>query len=183
MSEVLWWRKESWWEARSIPLFGFFVSPRQVAFVLGGGLLGLIASAFIPIYYGKVAAVLVLLFVGVGLAMVPVKTVPWELSLLYRLAKPRSAQAARKSIETKEAVPEVIAGSGVPFAIVGELRVEKPTEVVLMVDGNERARAVVAPDLPKYRLYYYPEESEKGAHDLVVVVEGKTIKSVKVNAA
>ncbi len=181
MSEVLWWIKENWYEAKTIPLFNFMVSPRQIIFVLGFGILGLMVSALIPAYYAKIAAVLLMVVIGAVLASLPSKVVPFELALLYHyrpdMKQPRPAPVK----EAKEAVSEeVLLGTGVPFAVSGELKVKEQTEVALYVDGAETARTIVTPSNPRYRLYYYPEE--KGAHELSVVVKGETLKKVKVKA-
>ncbi len=177
MSEVLWWTKENWYEAKTIPLFNFMVSPRQIIFVLGFGVLGLIVSAFIPIYYVKIGAVLLMVVIGAVLASLPSRIVPFELALLYHY-RPEMRQP-RKTPKAEEVVKdEVLMGTGVPFAVTGELKVKEQTEAVLYVDDAETARAIVTPTNPKYRLYYYPEE--KGVHELSLKVNSETLKKVKV---
>jgi len=181
MSEILWWAKENWYEAKTIPVFSFMVSPRQVIFVLGFGILGLIISAFIPIYYVKIAVMFFMVIVGAVLASLPAKVVPFELALLYRYA-PSEKPPARPPVKRaagEEIGEEVQLGTGVPFAVTGELKVEKQTEVVLYVDGAETARDIVSPTKPRYRLYYYPEA--KGAHELLIMVNGEVLKKVMVN--
>ncbi|MDG6931770.1 MAG: hypothetical protein JRN26_02940 [Nitrososphaerota archaeon] len=180
MSEVLWWKKENWYESKGIPLFSFFVSPRQIIFILGSGILGIVASAFIPVYYAKVMAVFLMVIGGVVLVSLPSKIVPFELALLYHYR--RAVPLEKKQPEQKmENVPEVTAGASVPFAITGELTVSKPTEIILFVDEAERAKTTVNSDSPKYRLYYYPSEEEKGVHYISVKASGNTLTRVKVN--
>ncbi len=179
MSEVLWWTKENWYEAKTIPLFNFMVSPRQIIFVLGFGVLGLIVSAFIPIYYAKIGAVLLMVVIGAVLASLPSKIVPFELALLYHY-RPEMKQSRQtpKAVNEDTVKEEVLMGTGVPFAVAGELKVKEQTEVVLYVDDAETAKAIVTLTNPKYRLYYYPEE--KGVHELSLKVNGETLKKVKV---
>ncbi len=145
----------------------------------------LIVSAFIPAYYVKIAAALFMVVVGAVLASLPSKVVPFELALLYRYnglksSRPAPAKKAVNSAQQTQDNAEVLLGTGVPFAVSGELKVKEQTEVVLYVDGAETARIIVTPSNPRYRLYYYPEE--KGAHELSVVVKGETLKKVKVKA-
>lgn len=179
MSEVLWWKKESWYEAKSIPLFGFFVSPRQLAFVLASGLFGFILQTFLPGYSLKVAAVFVFVAAGGALSSVRSNVVPWELAILAGLLWHEKRGRARA--EPRSAFPSARElNANVPLALVGELRVEKPTDVVLYVDGTEVARTTVTSEKPRYRLYYMPDESQRGAHEIRVVAEGRTVDRLEV---
>ena len=180
MPEVLWWRKENWYEAKSIPLFGFFISPRQVIFLLVFGFIGFLAQFAVPIYYGKIALVFVMVLAGGVLSSFSSNVVPWEVALFASLFW--HEPVARAPPQPKQAAPEVQQlRPSVPLTLSGALDVEKATEVVLYVDGVERARTVVTKDNPKYRLYYVPEETEKGAHEITVVAAGNTLEKMTVN--
>ena len=179
MPEILWWKKESWYEAKSIPLFGFFVSPRQVIFLLGFGLMGFLTQLALPVYFAKVAVVIFFVLAGGALSSFPANVVPWEVaifaSLVYR-EKRAPEPRGPKMIEPQahRLRPRV------PLTVTGELSVERPTEVILYVDGRERARASVSPSSPKYRLYYVPEPEERGAHELAVSAGGSVIDRITV---
>lgn len=182
MPEVLWWRKESWYEAKSIPLFGFFLSPRQVIFLLFFTFIGFLIQFAIPLYYAKIAVVFVFATIGGFLSSFPTNTVPWELALIASLFW--HEPVARAPPQPKQVTPEVQQlKPSIPLTLTGALEVEKPTEVALLVDGVERARTVVTKDNPRYRLYYIPEESEKGAHELTIVAEGRTIEKLVVEVS
>ena len=179
MGEILWWKKESWYESKSIPIFGFFVSPRQLIFVLSSGFLGFLAQFAVQQYYAKIALMVALVASGGVLSSFQSNVVPWELAVLASLfwhEKRAKRVDAPKVVEPR--VQELSAG--VPLAVVGELAAEKPEDVILYVDGVEVATAKVTAENPKYRLYYMPNEDQKGAHELEVVSGGRTIKKLEV---
>ncbi len=182
MSEVLWWKKESWYESKNVPLFGFFVSPRQLIFLLSTGLVGLAMQAFIPVYWVKVMIVFVSVISGAVISSFPSNVIPWELAVLAEIVwreKKAAVPAEPRQLDLQvHRLP-----SNVPLAFVGEIYAEKPTDVILYVDGEERARASVTDKSPRYRLYYLPEENEKGAHEISVVAEGKTLKTLRVEVS
>jgi hypothetical protein len=88
MSEVLWWREESWWERKALPLFGFNLAPRQL-FALGStGLLGFVFSTLLrDSLLGRIGGFLFLLSIGFVFATKRVKMAPVELQLYYRFVR------------------------------------------------------------------------------------------------
>lgn len=182
MGDVLWWKKESWYESKNIPLFGFFVSPRELIFLFVSGLAGLALQTAVLFYWAKVLIVLLFVIAGAVLSSFASDVIPWELAalavLIWREKKADKPEEPRQIAPLIHQLP-----SNVPLAFVGEIHTEKPTEIILYVDGAERARTSVTKESPRYRLYYMPEESEKGAHELSVVAEGMTLKKLRVEVS
>jgi len=89
MSEVLWWREESWWERRSLPLAGFNLAPRQILMLSFSGLLGFFVSSTLlrSSLYGRIAIFLFFLSIGFVFATKRVKMAPVELQLYYRFIR------------------------------------------------------------------------------------------------
>jgi hypothetical protein len=91
MSDVLWWREESWWERKSIPLFGFNLAPRQLLMLGFSGLLGFAFSSALPrsSLFGRIGVFLFFLSIGFVFATKRVKMAPVELQLYYRFVRKR----------------------------------------------------------------------------------------------
>ena len=89
MSEVLWWREESWWERRSLPLFGFNLAPRQFLALGSTGLLGFLFSSILlrDSLFGRIGVLSFFLSIGFVFATKRVKMVPVELQLYYRFIR------------------------------------------------------------------------------------------------
>jgi hypothetical protein len=92
MSEVLWWREESWWERRSLPLLGFNLAPRQLVILSTTGLLGFSLSATFSALlrislFGRIGIFLSFLVIGFVFATKRVKMAPVELQLYYRFVR------------------------------------------------------------------------------------------------
>ncbi|HEV2226421.1 MAG TPA: hypothetical protein VGR56_06415, partial [Nitrososphaerales archaeon] len=89
MSDVLWWREESWWERRSLPLLGFNLAPRQLFILSFTGLLGFVFSSafFRASLFGKIGVFVFFLSIGFIFATKRVKMAPVELQLYYRFVR------------------------------------------------------------------------------------------------
>ncbi|HEV2226245.1 MAG TPA: hypothetical protein VGR56_05500 [Nitrososphaerales archaeon] len=89
MSDVLWWREESWWERRSLPLLGFNLAPRQLFILSFTGLLGFeFSSAFFRgSLFGRIGVFMFFLSIGFIFATKRVKMAPVELQLYYRFVR------------------------------------------------------------------------------------------------
>ena len=195
MPDVLWWREETWYERKSIPLGAFSLAPRQLILVFIFGLLGVLASAPFPgtlmgvPLLGKLLVMGIFLFAGYILSSRRVKTVPVELQIAYRLAgwgkrggvKGKEAPTKAEKGEVKEAAAaEEEAGieivedwnNPVPRSYTGKLKVNAPAKVYLLVDGLRRAEDVVSPAKSHYRLLYAPGPEDVGTHMVAVKVEG-----------
>ncbi|MDP7976415.1 MAG: hypothetical protein RAK25_04685 [TACK group archaeon] len=178
MAEVIWWKKENWYESKSVPLFSFFLSPREIVLISSSGFAGFVLSFAVPIYYLKIAVVFVFAAAGGFLSAFPSKTVPFELAVLAQLlVRKKSAKVQKAPHVIKPEVHDV--PSSVPLVITGELRPEKPVEAVLFVDGHEVAKALVTRESPGYRLYFVPED--RGAHEITVKAGEETLETITVN--
>jgi hypothetical protein len=111
MSEVLWWREETWWERRSLPLLGFNLAPRQL-FMLGlSGLAGFALSATFlrDSLFGRIGVLLFFLSIGFVFATKRVKMAPVELQLYYRFVRRqgilRSAREVQRVVAKVPAPP------------------------------------------------------------------------------
>jgi hypothetical protein len=88
MSDVLWWREESWWERRSLPLLGFNLAPRQLFILSFTGLLGLVLSEFFRAsLVGRIGVLAFFLSIGFIFSTKRVKMAPVELQLYYRFVR------------------------------------------------------------------------------------------------
>jgi hypothetical protein len=123
----------------------------------------------------------VFLLIGFMLSRTPSNTVPWELTFVYRLIsgktqKPVPVQTPKiaKQEERLATIPSV------PIAFTGEVSVEKQEQVTLFVDGRERGSVFVSPSNPKYRIYYIPEKTEGGVHEIEIRLGNETITRTKV---
>jgi hypothetical protein len=111
MSEVLWWREESWWERRSLPLFGFNLAPRQLLALGSTGLLGFVFSSTLlrDSLFGRIGVFLFLLSIGFVFATKRVRMAPVELQLYYRFIRKqgvlRSAAKAQRVIAPMTELP------------------------------------------------------------------------------
>ena len=179
--EILWWRVESTWEAKSIPIGDFLFSLRELAFILSFVLLGSLIAIFVPFMPLKLLVFFVFFAVGFMLSRTSSNTVPWELTLFYRIVsgktqKPVPIQTPKiaKQEEMLATIPSV------PIAFTGEVSVEKQEQVTLFVDGRERGSVFVSPSNPKYRIYYIPEKTEGGVHEIEIRLGNETITRTKV---
>ncbi|HEV2138492.1 MAG TPA: hypothetical protein VGR53_06590 [Nitrososphaerales archaeon] len=116
MSDLLWWREESWWERRSLPLLGFNLAPRQLFILSFTGLLGFVLSStfFRPERFGRIGVFAFFLSIGFIFATKRVKMAPVELQLYYRFVRKqgilRNVAGARKTIPPRmipEAKPSI----------------------------------------------------------------------------
>jgi hypothetical protein len=111
MSEVLWWREESWWERRSLPLFGFNLAPRQLLALGSTGLIGFVISSTLlrDSLFGRIGVFLLLLSIGFVFATKRVKMAPVELQLYYRFIRKQgvlgSAAEAQRVTTPKAVLP------------------------------------------------------------------------------
>lgn len=189
----VWWPRRSRWEERSIPIFGFTVSPRQAFIFLSSALVGAgVAAALGGV--GEIAqlgAFLLLTACGVALASFPVRMVPPELVLLYMIVRwrpPREGgdedggeeEGVPRAREVHEEQPtDLYADSDVPLVITGEVP-EAPARVRLLVDGREVAAETVGPSSPRYRLAFYPGDAPIGEHELAVELDGDVVRAMRV---
>jgi hypothetical protein len=112
MSEVLWWREESWWERKSLPLLGFNLAPRQLLMLSFSGLLGFTLSSTLPrsLLFGRIGVFLYFLSVGFVFATKRVKMAPVELQLYYRFVRKQGI------LRVKTPTPRVAPPQGIPKA-------------------------------------------------------------------
>ncbi len=181
--DMIWWLKESKWEARGIPLFGFMFSVRQ--FVIFGLFLiiGVLASVPSPSIIFKLGVFGFLTLVGILMASIRVRMVPPELQLLYMFRNNNEAPAVRKGkpeVLKGEAPQELSADSGVPISFSGSAQVGVTTRVALVVDGVESALVNVSPANPRYRLLFSPGGYGVGTHELAIKVGSDEVERVKV---
>lgn len=111
MSDVLWWREESWWERKSIPLFGFNLAPRQLIMLSFSGLLGFALSSAVPksLFFGRIGVFLFFLSIGFVFATKRVKMAPVELQLYYRFVRKQGvlrSTARVQEIDSPQTIPE-----------------------------------------------------------------------------
>ena len=193
--DIEWWREESWWERGSIPLAGFYVSPRQLIAIAIFFILGIVAEHPIPImvngipFLGKIAVIGVFVFAGLLLSIFRVKMAPAEMLLLYRL-RGRSRTTTKKDKSAKE-VDLVAAASIAPHRLVVEDDFSQPLpfsisdklttapdsllKLRLLVDGEQRDEDFISPTKTHYRLKYKPVlPKDLGVHAITVEVEGQT---------
>ena len=182
--DLIWWLKESKWEARGMPLFGFMLSVRQ--FVIFGFFLivGVLASIPFPGIIFKLGVFGFLALVGILMASIRVRMVPPELQLLYLFKGEKTANKkkdmAKLEILREEAPQEMFADSDVPISFSGSAQVGVTTKVVLVVDGIESASVNISPANPRYRLLFSPGSYEVGMHELVVKVGSEEVERVKI---
>ena len=181
--DMIWWLKESKWEARGIPLFGFMFSVRQ--FVIFGLFLiiGVLASVPSPSIIFKLGVFGFLTLVGILMASIRVRMVPPELQLLYMFRNNNEAPAIRKGkpeVLKGEAPQELFADSGVPISFSGSAQVGETTKVTLLVDGVESGSVNISPANPRYRLLFNPGGYEVGTHELAIKVGSDEVERVKV---
>ena len=188
---MAWWPKRSRWEDRSIPIFGFSASPRQIViFVIsaavGAGLAAALSSAGM---LAQFAAFIFIVLLGITYASLPVRSVPMELILWYALthrgprpAPPPKTGGSRAAPARAEPEPptDLYADSTVPLVIEGEVRGEEYVKVHLLVDGQEAAAATVGPNAPRYRLVFSPGDWPIGEHELVVRVGDEAVRTMRV---
>ena len=112
MSDVLWWREESWWERRSLPLAGFNLAPRQLLMLSFSGLLGFFVSSMLlrSSLYGRIAVFLFFLSIGFVFATKRVKMAPVELQLYYRFVRKQGI------LRSMTPLPRIAPPRGIPEA-------------------------------------------------------------------
>ena len=181
--DLIWWIKESKWEARGMPLFGFMLSVRQ--FVIFGCFLivGVLASIPLPSIFFKLGVFGFLVLVGALMASIRVRMVPPELQLLYLFkggAPPARKGTAKPEILKEEKPQEMFADSDVPISFSGSAQVGVTTRVALVVDGVESASVNVSPANPRYRLLFSPGGYGVGTHELSIKVGSDEVERVKV---
>ena len=189
--DIEWWREESWWERGSIPLAGFYVSPRQLIAIAIFFILGIVAELPIPImvngipFLGKIAVIGVFVFAGLLLSIFRVKMAPVEMLLLYRLRRgnkksdtkdsdsigqPAAAAVHRLVIEDDFSHP-------LPYSITDKLPTapERLLKLRLLVDGEQRDEDFISPTKTHYRLKYVPVlPKDLGVRGITVEVEGQS---------
>lgn len=178
-----WWKEESAWESRSIPIGGFMLSPRIMAvftfFTLTGTLLGMPFRS-LPVR-GMLLGFFMLL--GTALSFKKVNAVPLELQLLfilfYRKPKNDGVKIKKPQVLQEESVQEMYADSAAPLTFSGKVKVKEPGKLILYVDGRERASVTVSPEKPEYRIYYLPDAGDIGTHTVTLVLGRETVQDVK----
>jgi hypothetical protein len=111
MSDVLWWREESWWERKSIPLFGFNLAPRQLMMLSSSGLLGFAFSSALPrsLLFCRIGVFLFFLSIGFVFATKRVKMAPMELQLYYRFVRKQGVMGIKTPaprVVPQQVIPE-----------------------------------------------------------------------------
>ncbi|MEM3186376.1 MAG: hypothetical protein QXQ39_06825 [Conexivisphaerales archaeon] len=186
---MIWWLKESRWEAKNIPLFGFIFSVRQFVIIFVFMLLGLLSSLAFSFITYKLGVFFFLSLIGLLLASIKVRMIPWELQLLYALTRPKGGsikmeakpKAKVQAQVLKEEPPqEMFSDSEVPLSFTGRVDVEEPAKVILLVDGIEASSANVSHNNPNYRLLFYPASYSIGVHELTVKLGTKEVERVKI---
>jgi len=187
---MAWWPKRSRWEEKSVPIFGFSASPRQmVIFVLSAAVgAGLAAALGRAGMLAQFAAFIFIVLLGITYASLPVRSVPMELILWYALTHrgPRPVQPppTAPGVAPARAEPEpptdLYADSTVPLVIEGDVRSEESVKVRLLVDGQEAAVATVGQSNPRYRLVFSPGDWPIGEHELVVRVGDEAVRTMRV---
>ncbi|MEM0287170.1 MAG: hypothetical protein QXG05_03220 [Nitrososphaerota archaeon] len=184
---MIWWLKESRWEAKNIPLFGFIFSLRQFVIIFAFMLLGLLSSLAFSFITYKLGVFFFLSLIGVLLASIKVRMIPWELQLIYALTRPKSSSIkmeakpkAKVHVLKEEPPQEMFSDSEVPLSFTGRVDVEEPAKVILLVDGIEASSANVSHNNPNYRLLFYPASYSIGVHELTVKLGTKEVERVKI---
>jgi len=190
---MAWWPRRSRWEEKSVPIFGFTASPRQIVIfalsaAVGAGLAAALSSAGM---LAQFAAFMFIVLLGITYASLPVRSVPMELILWYALthrgARPappsktgESGSRAAPARAEPEPPTDLYADSTVPLVIEGDVRSEESVKVRLLVDGQEAAAATVGPSNPRYRLVFSPGDWPIGEHELVVRVGDEAARTMRV---
>jgi len=178
--EILWWRVESTWESKSIPIGDFLFSIRDLTYILSFVGVGSLIAIFVPFMPLKLLVFFAFFIIGFMLSRTPTNTVPWELTLAYRFFSGKAQKPAPLQAP-KTAKQEALATMpNVPIAFTGEVRVEKQEQVSLFVDGREKGSVFVSPSNQKYRIYYIPEKTEGGVHEIEIRLGNETITRTKV---
>ena len=198
MSQSIWWPDELWWERKVVPLGFVSFSVRQLATIMGGVLLGLLASRWFAFPIDGVSfggrALVFFLFVGLAYAVAVkrVKMLPLEAQVLYVFRKKGSKRLRerlaslpvfRKFVKARadpmapapRPVQEMTVedfNDPVPFAIASRVgRLGERSRVSLFLDEDRRADAAVTPEKPGYRLLYRPRPGDVGVHRLTARLE------------
>jgi hypothetical protein len=185
----IWWRIESRMEKKSIFLYGFILSPRQVLIMLFSLVAGYLFSLPIPLlvagipFLGKGLVILAFLAVGFIVSGKRIKMTPPELVLLYNLSgrsslteKEEMSTEARKEEKAAQVEVEKLPVSDfmkpTPYNIGGKLQVAKKTKLVLLMDGQIIEEKYVSPSSPHYWFTYLARPEHIGTHELEIKVEG-----------
>ncbi|MDG6907178.1 MAG: hypothetical protein JRN20_15495 [Nitrososphaerota archaeon] len=194
MMDIEWWREESWWERGSIPLAGFYVSPRQLIAITIFFILGIAAELPVPImvngipFLGKIAVIGAFVFAGLLLSVFRVKMAPVEMLLLYRLRRRRKKSntknddskgqpTAAASTAPHRLVVEDDFSQPLPYRISDKLATapDRLLKLRLLVDGEQRDEDFISPTKTHYRLKYAPVlPKDLGVREITVEVEGQS---------
>ncbi len=185
MPEVIWWKNDSWYERKSIPLGGFAIAPREVFLLAIGGGFGVVVALLFPVSIFIRLGILGAFFLVAGvIAMKPVRTVPIELQLLYRLRfygkelqkapvkkLPKEEHARIKKSDQLLVIDNW--SNPTPLTFSGTIpKLMRDLKVSLLVDGQTRMEDVVSKNKSSYRLVYVPKREDVGTRDLAIVIEG-----------
>ncbi|MDG6933087.1 MAG: hypothetical protein JRN68_00140 [Nitrososphaerota archaeon] len=185
MPEIIWWKNDSWYERKSIPVGGFNIAPRE-AFLLATGLaFGIIVALIVPAtVFVRAGVIASFVIVGGLLAIKPVKTVPIELQLLYRFRTygkevqkatgkkpPKEAQITAKKSDQLMVIDDW--SNPTPLNFSGTVpKLRRELKVSLLVDGKVRMEDSVSSNKSSYRLMYVPKREDVGTRDIAIVLEG-----------
>jgi len=196
----IWWRIESRMERKSIFLYGFILSPRQVFITLFSLAAGYLFSLPVPLFavagipfLGKGLAILAFLSAGFIISARRVKMAAPELVLLYSLTgrKAQRASGKGKRAEAEQPLPggertkkgeeeaeaeKLPIGDftkPTPYNIGGKLSVAKKTKLVLLMDGQVVGERYVGPSSPHYWFTYLARPEHIGTHEFEIRVEGE----------
>jgi len=198
MVDVIWWRDDSFWERKSIPLAGFTLSPRQLVIMAAGGLLGILVSLPVNVtlfgisFVGKLVAVGAFLFLAFIVSSHRVKMAPIEMQVLYRLRgggpgkkEKGGEREGRAQGKGKEAPIQIETGTGgeqelivedfthpIPYSVAGKMKVTRQMKLTLLLDGQERDADTVMPGKSQYWMVYVPRQEDVGTHTLTTRLEG-----------
>ena len=196
MVDVIWWRDDSFWERKSIPLAGFTLSPRQLVIMATGGLLGVLVSLPVNVtlfgisFVGKLVAVGASLFLAFIVSSHRVKMAPIEMQVLYRLrgvgpGKKEKGGEREGQGKGKEAPIQIKTGTGgeqelvvedfahpIPYSVAGKMKATKQMKLTLLLDGQERDADTVMPGKSQYWMVYIPRQGDVGTHTLTTRLEG-----------
>lgn len=198
--EIVYWREESRWESKSIPLGGSLYSPRQILFLLIFGAFGLAAAILVPTRVSgiplllNVIVLLSFLVAGYFVGSIRIRMLPFEFQLFFRLFLFRSVLSREKEKEEKrkpgEALTEAVAvgkaeaatitksdyelNVGTPLVFAQRLPKTPSTQlkIMLVLDSKVVDEDWISQSKKSYRLRYQPSPEDIGAHDLEIRVEG-----------
>jgi hypothetical protein len=188
--DIEWWREESWWERGSIPLAGFYVSPRQLIAITIFFIMGIAAELPVPImvdgipFLGKIAVIGAFVFAGLLLSIFRVKMAPVEMLLLYRLRRGKKksntndhGSEGQPTTAPHRLVVEDDFSQPLPYTISDKLSTapDRLLKLRLLVDGEQRDEDFISPTKTHYRLKYSPVlPKDLGMREITVEVDGQS---------